>query len=303
MSTTTGPDATGSTAAAGSIVAEDTATASAGWYPDPFAPGDATRYRWWDGTAWGVSTVWDGTRWVQVPTPGVPPRRPRTARAVLVLIGVIVVVGGGFVALLGILGLAMDQSLTHDLIATDFATSPDPFEVGSGEEAGPYTFATEGGRYVITATADGSHSTVALGDFARLAYTVDLSTTVSGLADGSSASLSCSGADDPLNGYYLQVGPDGASLLRQEDGTAVTLAEAPDVVLDDGAHILELSCHQSFPNPSDQTLTASVDGKQVLSAQENDPVVDGYAYAGLGFWSEANGQRAAFGDVVATVPE
>lgn len=36
---------------------------AAGWYDDPFAPGDVARRRWWDGTQWTVGAHWDGTAW------------------------------------------------------------------------------------------------------------------------------------------------------------------------------------------------------------------------------------------------
>lgn len=275
-----------------------------GWYPDPFAPGDQGRRRWWDGTQWGSTRRWDGVTWVEeapalAPEPATKRRRPRLW---LLVVGVVLVVLAGGCGVLLLVGT--DQALTHDLIETRFSESAEPFELGSDSGAGPYTFAVKDGDYVITATANEANSTMSLGDFARVAYTVDVVTTVSGLGEGRRAGLGCTGFADAPDGYYLTVSDQGASLLRQQDGQTTTLDTAPDATVDDAEHLLELSCHQQgLRNMNAQTVTATLDGRQIMSADDATPPIDGFGYAGLQFWSLHTDDSVHWGDVTATVPE
>lgn len=271
--------------------------AAPGWYPDPAAPADPARRRWWDGRAWAVAEYWDGIAWRSPSTP--PPRRSRRWIWFVVAAAVLVVGAGGCGLLL--LGVGLDQALTHDLLDARFTNSAEPFHEGTGDaRTGPYRFEVRDGRYVVTATAADAQRAVTVGEFARRAYTVDLTATLVARDEGSWAGLGCLGNDG--TGYTMEVGPTGTRLWRVAGSAVTLLDEDGTAVSADSPHQLRLSCHQSL-NPSDQTITGRIDGREVVSGTDGNPPTDGFDYAGLTLLPAGAGSSATFDDVVGHVPE
>jgi hypothetical protein len=271
------------------------AGAPAGWYQDPEAPADAGRRRWWDGTAWGDHMVWSGVAWIDVDAPA--PRRSRRVW-LWVGLGVLVLALGGCGAVL-LLGIGLDAALTHDLVDADFTESAEPFHTGSDPEAGAYAFELVDAAYRIRATGPNESIGSTVGEYARTAYTIDTSVEVVDVS-GPDVTVAVGCVDRQGRGYLFTLGPDGAAIQRAEPGELVTLVAEETAVLPAAPFTLALGCHQAMPNPSDTTITASVDGERLLSV--TDDQVSGFDAVLLGLWPDTDDASVTFDDVVATVP-
>lgn len=194
----------------------------------------------------------------------------------------------------------MDAALTHDLVDADFSDGAAPFEVGSDPEVGAYEFELVDGAYRIRSTGPNDVAASSLGEYARVAYSVDTTVEVLEVDDGSTVAVSCLSAD--LFGYVVTLGPDGATIYRLgADGSDEAVAAASEVQVPDVPFTLGIDCEQRPNNPDDLEITGSVDGRRVLSFTDTE-AVSGLAYVELGLMPGTDDASATFDDVVAVVP-
>jgi hypothetical protein len=231
--------------------------------------------------------------------------RPRRRHRGLIIAGAIFF----GIAALGIVGLGLDQALTHDLLSEDFSTDDGVF--GSGERS-EFEIDVYDGTYRMTTKEPLTYPIRSFGWFARTAYYVDIDATVVAFdADEAGVGLECIqdiNADDMEAGYLFLAPTDGSGYLITKmvpDGAGepemLAEVEGPVAALRPGQHIgLSCGAKSLLPNAK-TTITGTIDGVEVISA--TDGSYDSFDAAGLVFFSLQAGDSVQFDDVSATVPE
>jgi len=226
-------------------------------------------------------------------------RRPRRRRRWI--IGGAIVLG---VAAIGLVGLGLDQMLTHDLLSADFSEGDDTFKTGETEQ---YALDLTDGSYRLTATVTPTSPLVTFGWFARTAYYADIEATIVDVdADGAIVGIECvhSASDSTNAGYLLMYVPgDGyvlAKVSEDNNGVPEILQRVPGAPLEIGDHI-GISCGVTSPLPTSKTtITGTVNGAKVISA--TDKSYDSFEAAALTFFPLRASDSIQFDNVTATVP-
>lgn len=225
--------------------------------------------------------------------PNTPTPRRRTWVWVLIGLGALALGGCG---LLAIVGFALDEDLTDDLIAADFNSTASPFHVGPDEY---YDYSRVDGTYVIRSIKepDGYASTV--GEYARTAYNVDTSMKVTRIdGAGSTAILGC--FDEFNEGYEVEVGPDGFGINVVEEDSAELLDIQDTPTVPEVPFTLSMNCVQDDVS-DDVTITGFLNGRRILQTKDPNGIGD-WTGASIGFLPEAADQSMAVDNVVAHVP-
>lgn len=275
--------------------------ASAGWYADPL---DASGTRWWDGRHWGPSPVeaqesgwWrasdgryyppeklrGGTERVatRVDAGGGPggllPRRALYSRwwfwALVLLLGLPLVAAGGLLVVSGFLLVDPAQLDSEWVYEEDFSTGAGEFDVWDEPQG---RAGVEDGQYVMTNRNRGAALQVWV-------YTpwnadrlqIDASMTMTEAGDRDGFGLVLKAHDEAV--YTMGVSPvDGTIVtgpdLYCEEQPPVSAVRGGDLALsgeyDDGVI----------------TLTASVDGRPVVTCVDQTGPIDVGAFRGAGLW-------------------
>lgn len=241
-----------------------------------------------------------GMGWYPPPT---PPRRPRSALPVLLVVGAVVAVMA-MVGALFVVGL--NQYMTHDLVHADFETTAEPFHVGTKPDV---EYALVNGTYSIRQRTDSQSLGLSLGEFPRVAYVAQTSADVTVPADQPAPSVVGLGCydqgPDPI-GYVLLVTPDGSSgRLGRTDQIgrgepALGTFEAPANTAQPVTS-LRLDCATDGPTSAGMHLAGYVNGVQVVTGHD-DNGLEGYSGTGLIMIADTSGAEARFDNVVTIVP-
>lgn len=217
------------------------------------------------------------------------------------------IIGGAILlglAAMSLVGLGLDQMLTHDLLSADFAEGDDTFKAGETDQ---YALDLTNGSYRLTATATPTSPLVTFGWFARTAYYVDIEAAIVSLdADGAIVGLECvhSASGSTNEGYVLMYVPgDGyvlAKLSEENDGMPEILERVPGSPPVAGDRI-GISCGVNSPLPnSETTITGTVNGATMVNA--TDKSFDSFEAAALTFFPLRANDSIQFDNVIATVP-
>lgn len=167
----------------------------------------------------------------------------------------------------------------HELLATDFGESAEPFEIGATDWA---TYDLSNGNYRISVTSTLPTLNTSVGEFTRVAFAVGVRAEVVEVTDSeSSVGAMCVGegaGGGGLVGYGAFVRPGGEySVERQDaDGSLETLAHGTNERIG-GIRRVSIMC---VPTGATVTILAFANGVQ-LATVDDDGGYDSYAYAGL----------------------
>lgn len=218
---------------------------------------------------------------------------------------------------LAVLGLGLNAALTHDLVTTDFARSAEPFSTSDGH---PYAFLLQDGTYAITATSPPSGPdglALSRAQFTREAFVADVSVTVSDV-DHPTDDLVGVGCDETVEpgatfdaGFVFLVGESRYAIIRYDassvwsrsswfDDSIASTGGAPTLQPGD---TLTLRCTAELLDQNVATLTASVNGEQVLEATSRRAHPGtGFLAMTLVFAASQSGDEARFDNAIASVP-
>jgi hypothetical protein len=207
---------------------------------------------------------------------------------------------GGCLALVGV---GLDQAITHDLLGEDFAQDAGTFGTG---RFGDVAWAVQDGAYVGTNVSGSTASGSSFASYARTAYVADTSVDVvdveGAVGPGSQIGVGCADREGE-RGYVLLAGPDGSDvrIARLEGGrvSADSLDRATGLGLGT-LRSLRLGCTPD-PYGSDVELSGWVNGRSVLWTQDADGL-GSYASMVLGLVDVPDGAVVRFDDAVAVVP-
>ena len=211
-------------------------------------------------------------------------------------IGVVAVaVGGSFLAGVN------DTVLTHDLLDADFESGAQPFS--TGEHFGTRSDVVDGTYRMQRVERDvGSVSSAA--PFARTAYNVHLSADVVQVDLGDEpggVGLAC--VDGGRHAGYALFAGNGQDLVirRFDDNGEIDLA-SDEMRLPATPYRLTLSCSISRPGSDRVIVTGSLNGREVLRADDPNGI---YGYSGMRLMlaSDIAPVTVRFDNVTAVVPE
>jgi hypothetical protein len=228
------------------------------------------------------------------PTPGKESWwRRRWGRVLLV----VVVVFGGLVGA----GVALNKTLTNELIMANFRDGVAPFEVY--EDSASKGDHVEGTYRLTVKNAD--DSTTSLGDLIRTAYAVGVRAEVVEITEPETIlAASCLGSVTEgvkgLAGYgfYVQPGGEFALLRLDPGGSSKVLKEGTDARV---ATLKRVSV-RCLPNGADVTVTGYANGIEVATFQDPNGYHK-YDYAGLTVAAKRAGTEVRFTRVWARVPD
>jgi hypothetical protein len=208
------------------------------------------------------------------------------------------------VAVLGVVGLGLDQMLTHDLLSADFSEGDDTFKTGETDQ---YALDVNDGSYQLTATATPTSPLFTFGWFARTAYYVDIEATIVSIdADGAIVGIECvhSASGDTNAGYVLMYVPgDGYVLAKvsEDNNGAPEILERVSGAPPAAGDRIGISCGVTSPLPTSKTtISGTINGAKVISA--TDKSYDSFEAAALTFFPLRAGDSVQFDNVIATVP-
>jgi len=215
------------------------------------------------------------------------------------------IIGGAIIlgiAALSIVGLGLDQALTHDLLSADFSASDDTFKTGETDE---YKLDVNEGSYRLTSTSAPTSPLMTFGWFARTAYYVEIEASVVRLeARDATLGLECahSVAKEDNSGYLFLYDPsDGYVLTKVSDESGAEVLERALGVAPQAGTRIGISCGKRSLLPNAKTtITGSIDGVEVIRAEDGD--YESFEAASLVFWPVNADDWIRFDDVTATVP-
>ena len=266
------------------------------WYPDPTG---RFQLRYWDGAAWTPHVSTAGTTSVDpepLSTPPRPLKASRRRRRGFVAAAVIGAVAIG----VAVLVIANRTVFTNHLLKADFNSGGRPFSTGSSPD---YTFNVLDGTYHITSRTPGPSPAYSFAQFARTAYTVDISADVVSVVGAESFGVGCFTTKN--SGYVLLAVPGGGAALARvgqsggSNNNRIIATNEQAAVPSTNVRI-QLSCTNKLIGSS-ATVTGYVNGQQVV--QGTDPHgLNGFSIGALEFGAQTAGAEGRFDNVVAEVP-
>lgn len=204
--------------------------------------------------------------------------------------------------MLGIVGLGLDQALTHDLLSADFSAGDDTFKTGETDE---YELDVDGGSYRLTSTSDPTSPLMTFGWFARAAYYVEIEATVVRLeASDAILGLECahSVTEQSNSGYLFLYDPsDGYVLTKVSHQSEIEVLERAPGVTPQADTRIGITCGKRSLLPNAKTtITGTIDGVEVIRAQDGD--YESFEATSLVFWPTNANDWIRFDDVIAIVP-
>lgn len=194
-----------------------------------------------------------------------------------------------------------DTALTHDLLEADFESGARPFS--TGEHFGTRSDVVDGTYRMQRVERDvGSVSSAA--PFARTAYNVRLSADVVQVDLGDEpggVGLACVDGVRHM-GYALFAGNGQDLVIRRYDDNGETDLASDEMTLPATPYRLTLSCSITGPGSDRVVVTGSLNGREVLRAEDPDGI---YGYSGMRLMlaSDIAPVTVRFDNVTAVVPE
>lgn len=199
--------------------------------------------------------------------------------------------------------VALNAATTHDLLSADFQSGPAPF---TAIQKPAFAADVVDGTYRIQTTAPNPGPIFSYALFARTAYSVDISADVKELsAPGDDVVWGGIGVSNGAGDHYYILGVDNVGDVTvgriEPDKSTHEVASGSDPDVKAGAPFtLKLSIVQRDPLTSAVSLTAFVNGRQVVSGKDSG--IDGFARGVVHLITDKQGAVIRVDNVAATVP-